>query len=52
MEQIILYGSKSKLLKVVAYLKKKFVLGNVHKYLVCNATIGVVKDLKKQGITK
>lgn len=47
MEQITIYGSKSRIEKVVAYLKKKFVLGSVHKYIVCNATIRVVKDLKK-----
>ncbi len=52
MEQIVLYGSKSRLEKVLTYLKKKFVVGSVHQYIVCNATIGMSKDLKRQGLTK
>ena len=52
MEQITIYGKKSLLLRIVKELKKKFTLGSVHKYIVCNTTTGVVKDLKKQGLTK
>ena len=52
MEEIILYGSKSKLLKVIAYLKKKFVLGRVHKYIVIGCSDGLVKDIKRKGLDK